>query len=156
MKGYIKFHLYLTETSRWYMGKYSKLQYHTPNKVYHLNSVSGCTSTWWVMEWYGAWITDGKSWYGYSFAIYLILLCIFYTSLIIFTAVTAFTVTLARSAVVSFPQPIVQIHYQLFIKNPTGTFNYMAYIEPLHYLSWIVIGFFCIVTPLFPYMMTNK
>jgi hypothetical protein len=39
----------------------------------------------------------------------------------------------------------------LFIKNPAGTFNYMAYIEPLNYLSWFFIFFGCILAPLILY-----
>ena len=62
-------------------------------------------------------------------------------------AATDFTVTRARTEVMSFAQPITQIYHSLFIQNPAGTFNYMAYIEPLHYLAWIFIGVFCIVTP---------
>ena len=62
-------------------------------------------------------------------------------------AATDFTVTRARSDVITFAQPITQIYHSLFIQNPSGTFNYMAYIEPLHYLSWVFVGVFCIVTP---------
>ena len=34
---------------------------------------------------------------------------------------------------------------QLFIKNPTevNAFNYMAFIEPYTYQSWISLGIFC-------------
>ena len=74
---------------------------------------------------------------------------------IIFTGVTPFTITLARSAIISFPQPVVKVHFQLFIKNPSDKFKYMAYIEPLHYLSWFFIGIFCIITPLFLYFANN-
>ena len=62
-------------------------------------------------------------------------------------AATDFTVTQERSAVMTFASPITQIYHSLFIKNPTETFNYMAYIEPLHYLSWVFVGVFCTVTP---------
>ena len=62
-------------------------------------------------------------------------------------AATDFTVTRARSDVITFAQPITQIYHSLFIQNPSGTFNYMAYIEPLHYLSWIFVGVFSVVTP---------
>ena len=56
-----------------------------------------------------------------------------------------------RSAVMTFAQPITQIYHSLFIKNPTGTFNYMSYIEPLHYMAWIGIGLFVMLTPPFMY-----
>ena len=54
----------------------------------------------------------------------------------------------------TFAQPITQIYHSLFIKNPTGTFNYVAYIEPLQYMSWIGIGLFVILTPPFMYFST--
>ena len=72
----------------------------------------------------------------------------------IFSAITDFTVTMERSAVMTFAQPITQIYHSLFIKNPTGTFNYVAYIEPLQYMSWIGIGLFVILTPPFMYFST--
>ena len=64
-------------------------------------------------------------------------------------AATDFTVTRARSEVITFAQPITQIYHSLFIQNPSGAFNYMAYVEPLHYLAWIAVGTFCLVTPPF-------
>ena len=65
---------------------------------------------------------------------------------------TDFTVTRARSKVMSFAQPITQIYHSLFIKNPSGALNYMAYIEPMHYLAWISVIIFCLCTPPFLYM----
>jgi ionotropic kainate glutamate receptor 5 len=62
-------------------------------------------------------------------------------------AATDFTVTKARSTVITFAQPITQIHHRLFIKNPTGSYNFKAYSEPFHYFSWIFLFFFCIVVP---------
>ena len=67
-------------------------------------------------------------------------------------AASDFTVTRARSEVITFAQPITQIYHSLFIQNPSGTFNYMAYIEPLHYLAWIAVGTFCLVTPPFMFL----
>ncbi len=66
----------------------------------------------------------------------------------LFQAATDFTVTKERSVVITFAEPITQIYHSLFIKNPSGTYNYMAYIEPLHYLSWIVILLFSSAVPL--------
>ena len=54
---------------------------------------------------------------------------------IVFSAVTDFTVTRARSKVMSFAQPITKIYHSFFIKNPSGALNYKAYIEPMHYLA---------------------
>ena len=52
-------------------------------------------------------------------------------------ATTDFTVTQERSAVMTFASPITQIYHTLFIKNPAENFNFMAYIEPLHWFAWI-------------------
>ena len=79
----------------------------------------------------------------------------FYYYNCIISATTDFTVTLERSAVMTFANPITQIFHSLFIKNPTGTFNYMAYIEPLHYKGWIMIVVFCILTPPFLHITTQ-
>ena len=79
----------------------------------------------------------------------------FYHYNFIISATTDFTVTLERSAVMTFANPITQIYHSLFIKNPTGTFNYMAYIEPLHYKGWIMIAVFAILTPPFLHITTQ-
>ena len=42
---------------------------------------------------------------------------------------------------------MAQIHFQLFIKNPETTINYQVYSEPLHYITWLLIGIFCIIMP---------
>ena len=52
----------------------------------------------------------------------------------------------------TFAQPITQIYHSLFIKNPVGTFNYVAYIEPLHYLAWVGIGLWVLFVPPFLFM----
>ena len=62
-------------------------------------------------------------------------------------AVTDFTVTIERSAVMTFATPIIQIYHVLFIKNPAETLNFMSYIEPMHWSSWIGIFVFIIVVP---------
>ena len=62
-----------------------------------------------------------------------------------FTAATDFTVTLERSKVISFARPIIEVYFSLFIKNPSSeSLNIKAYIEPLHYSAWIMIGLFWI------------
>ena len=70
-------------------------------------------------------------------------------------AATDFTVTQERSAVMTFASPITQIYHSLFIKNPTETFNYMAYIEPMHWLAWV--GIFVLIRLLPPLLfMTTR
>ena len=68
---------------------------------------------------------------------------------------TDFTVTQARSEVISFALPITQIYHRLFIQNPSGTFNYLAYVEPLHILAWMMVGIFCLVTPISIYLIAK-
>ena len=70
-------------------------------------------------------------------------------------AVTDFTVTLERSAVMTFATPLTQIYHALFMKNPAETFNYLAYIEPMNWLSWV--GIFVLVVTLPPLLsMTTR
>ena len=70
-------------------------------------------------------------------------------------ATTDFTVTHERSAVMTFATPIKQIYHSLFIKNPAETFNYMAYIEPMHGLSWVGIFVLVITVPPLLFMTTR-
>ncbi len=67
-------------------------------------------------------------------------------------AVTDFTVTRARSEVMTFAQPITQIYHSLFIQNPSGSFNLKAYTEPLQKLTWIVVSLFVFFAPPVLYM----
>ena len=62
-------------------------------------------------------------------------------------AVTDFTVTEERSAVITFCEPITLVYNMFFIKNPIGGLNLLAYFEPLHYMSWMAIGAFVILAP---------
>ena len=52
-----------------------------------------------------------------------------------------------RSLYISYSQSLQTYYDTLFIKNPSETFNYKAFIEPLHYLSWAFIALFCTLTP---------
>ena len=52
-----------------------------------------------------------------------------------------------RGVVITFANPITQIYHSLFIKNPAETFNWMAYIEPLHWLAWTIIVVFLLSAP---------
>ena len=59
-----------------------------------------------------------------------------------------FSLTAARAAVIDFSATIDQDSSTLFIKNPSGTFNYTAYVEPLKYMAWLAVGIFCIIAPI--------
>ena len=50
---------------------------------------------------------------------------------------TEFTVTQERSTVMTFATPITEIYHSFFVKNPAETFNFLAYIEPMHWLTWV-------------------
>ena len=52
-------------------------------------------------------------------------------------ATTTFAVTQLRNTVISFGSPIFDVYYSLYTKNPADIFNFMAYIEPMHWLAWI-------------------
>ena len=52
-------------------------------------------------------------------------------------AATDFTVTQERSTVITFASSFNNGYHSLFIKNPAETFNLMAYIDPMHWLTWI-------------------
>ena len=62
-------------------------------------------------------------------------------------APASFTVTVARSKVLTFAIPITEIYHSLFIQNPLASYNAMAYLEPLHFLSWLVLIIFCFLAP---------
>ena len=65
---------------------------------------------------------------------------------LIISAIASFTITLARSQVVTFGHPIDFVHDSLFIKNPSGILNLMAYFEPYTFTSWLFIGVLCLIT----------
>ena len=52
-------------------------------------------------------------------------------------ATASFMVTQQRSTVITFASPMFEVYYALFIKNPAEIFNIMAYIEPMHWLTWV-------------------
>ena len=46
----------------------------------------------------------------------------------------------------SFGYPIATLHQSLFIKNPAGAVNFMAYLEPFTFASWSIVVVFCLLT----------
>ena len=69
--------------------------------------------------------------------------------------ITPFTITHERSAVMTFSTPLTQIYHSLFIKNPAETFNYTAYIKPMHWLSWVGLFIFSICVPPLLFLTTR-
>ena len=52
-------------------------------------------------------------------------------------AAATFAISLERSTVMTFATPVMEVYFSLFVKNPADVFNFMAYIEPMHWLAWI-------------------
>ena len=62
-------------------------------------------------------------------------------------ATACFSVTNARSKVVDF-LPTLKVGYsELFLRNPTDSINWVAYIEPLTPQCWLGILLFIVVFP---------
>lgn len=60
--------------------------------------------------------------------------------------------TYERSNAITFPRYIDIGKKTLFIKNPTNSYNYKAYFEPLHQVSWLSIGIFSFLMPFILYL----
>ena len=58
-----------------------------------------------------------------------------------------FSVTKSRSTVMTFASSITEVYFTLFIKNPAENFNVMAYVEPMHWLAWVVMFVFLATLP---------
>ena len=55
---------------------------------------------------------------------------------------------LERSKVISYTQPVDAVYSVLIIKNPKDSYNYKAYTESLHIVTWMAIGVFCLTCPI--------
>ena len=67
-------------------------------------------------------------------------------------ATTDFAVTELRSTVMTFASAITPYYHTLFIKNPAEKFNFMAYIEPMHWLAWVALFVLLATVPPFLYL----
>ena len=56
-----------------------------------------------------------------------------------------------RAQIITFAEPITQVYNSFFIKNPLESYNYTAYLDPLHYMSWVAILVVILITPPFLY-----
>ena len=72
------------------------------------------------------------------------------------TAAAAFSVTIARSEVITFMQPLAVTKKRLFIQNPKQTFNFLAYTQTITNTAWIVIAVTVVVTPFFLYITVRR
>ena len=62
-------------------------------------------------------------------------------------AAADFTVTSDRSAVVDFLPVLIESFIQVFVANPEGRKNMMAFVEPVTWQAWLGILAFLILSP---------
>jgi len=53
----------------------------------------------------------------------------------------------------TFSVPIVEIYHKFFIRNPSDIPNYVAYVEPLTWITWAAVFVLVAVAPLFLYVV---
>ena len=76
--------------------------------------------------------------------------------LFIFTiAATSLIQTAERQDAADFTMPLVFGYKSVFIKNPANVYNFTAYLEPLTYLSWALIGVFFLLVPFALYKISE-
>ena len=71
------------------------------------------------------------------------------------TAVTDFTITEARSEVISFSNSIDDIFHVVFIQNPIAAYNYYAYTSPLANAAWLMFLLWTLLTPPILYVLAR-
>ena len=70
-------------------------------------------------------------------------------------AVTDFTITEARSKVITFSNPIEDILHAVFIQNPLASYNYNAFTSPLADVTWLMFLVWALVTPPILYILAR-
>ena len=68
------------------------------------------------------------------------------------SGVTDFTVTEARSEVITFSEALIEYYHSVFIKRPNEGLHITAYTDPLRMYSWSMISVFCLVSPVFLFL----
>ena len=63
-------------------------------------------------------------------------------------APASFTVTFDRSQVISFGFPFRQIEYAIAIQTPINSLNYLAYLEPFSFWTWVWVSFTVMICPI--------
>ena len=76
-------------------------------------------------------------------------------NLYVVLGLTSMAQTFERSQVASFSHPLVETHMVLVIKNPVDAYYYSAFIDQLKGITWMAIGLFCIIFPVFLTAMTR-
>ncbi len=63
------------------------------------------------------------------------------------SAVADLLTTFSRSQVASFGISLLESYYGMLIKNTSGRFNWLAYLEPLHFMAWLSVFVICATLP---------
>ena len=71
-------------------------------------------------------------------------------------APTSLIQTVERQLATDWTLPLVFSHLSIFIKNPTNTYNYTAFLEPLTYASWVAILIFLLTVPFVIFFIAKK
>jgi hypothetical protein len=61
---------------------------------------------------------------------------------------SAFALTQSRSEVVDYLPTLMESYQQIFIRNPSESLDWTAYLKPLSSLAWISVGMFVLLTPI--------
>ena len=69
------------------------------------------------------------------------------------TAPCDLVMTHERSDGLDFMLPYNTGFDSFYIKNPIDSYNFTAYLEPLHLYTWIVVAIWCMVMPLIFYLL---
>ena len=80
---------------------------------------------------------------------------IFFILFILTIAPASSIQTVEREDAADFTIPLVFSYKSVFIKNPANVYNFTAYLEPLTYLSWALIGVFFLLVPFGLYKMSE-
>ena len=65
------------------------------------------------------------------------------------TAPASLTQTTVRELATDWTIPLFMSSQSIFIKYPSGKFNFTAYLEPVKTISWVIIVVFLLISPLF-------
>ena len=64
--------------------------------------------------------------------------------------------TIEREIACDWTIPLVINHKSILIKNPTGRYNITAYLEPMTFLSWLMVVIFLATVPGLLYIIAKE
>ena len=71
-------------------------------------------------------------------------------------APTSLIQTVERQIATDWTIPLLFSYQGVFIKNPTSVYNYIAYIEPMTNLSWMLTIFFLFFMPIWLSLISDQ